>query len=126
MRGLEGVCGQFGAGGLNIFFGGRNSHQVLGSRRAGMAWKRAKKPEMGKNGKPNRKQPKMQRGEKGPKNGPKMEKPWKTPSNIHFFAIFCPCPPQGCLPFGFPFFPHFRFWPFSMPYQPGRIPNQVM
>ena len=26
-RGLEGVCGEFG-GGLNIFFRGRNSHQV--------------------------------------------------------------------------------------------------
>ena len=29
-RGREGVCGDFlGGGGLNIFFRGRNSHQVL-------------------------------------------------------------------------------------------------
>ena len=27
-RGQEGVCRQFGEGGLNIFFGGRNSHQA--------------------------------------------------------------------------------------------------
>ena len=27
MRGREGVCGEFGGGGLNIFFRGRNSHQ---------------------------------------------------------------------------------------------------
>ena len=28
-RGWEGVCGQLGGGGLNIFFRGRNSHQVF-------------------------------------------------------------------------------------------------
>ena len=28
-RGWEGVCGEFGGGGLNIFFRGRNSHQVI-------------------------------------------------------------------------------------------------
>ena len=28
-RGREGVCGEFGEGGLNIFFRGRNSHQEL-------------------------------------------------------------------------------------------------
>ena len=27
-RGLEGVCGEFGRGGLNIFFRGRNSHKA--------------------------------------------------------------------------------------------------
>ena len=31
-RGQEGVCGEFGGGGLNIFFRGRNRHQVLDAR----------------------------------------------------------------------------------------------
>ena len=64
----------------------------------------------------------------GPKN-PKAKK-WKILENSPqksifgpFFCLFCPCPAWGRFPFRFPFFSISGFWPFSMPYQPGRIPT---
>ena len=70
------------------------------------------------------------------KNGPKLDR-GKNGQKMDFWAIlrefsiifpflghFCPCPAWGRFPFRFPFFFSISgFWPFSMPYQPGRIPT---
>ena len=43
----------------------------------------------------------------------------------HFFAIFAPVQLGAVFHFDFHFFPISGFWPFSMPYQPGRIPSHT-
>ena len=96
---------------------------------AGLVW-HGKRPKAG-NGKKMEIEmengPKLGRG----KNGNKMAQKWKNEGVFHYFSIFgpfcchfCPCPDWGRFPFRFPFFFSISgFWPFSMPYQPGRIPT---
>ena len=60
--------------------------------------------------------PQLDRG----KNGSKMARTWKNrklPWKSIFWPFFAP------FPSGFPCFPYFRLWPFSMPCQPGMIPK---
>ena len=65
------------------------------------------------------------------KKGPKTKSHGKLPKKCTFgpfFCHFCPCPAWGRSPFRLPFFFFWfisgGFWPFSMPCQPGMIPNQ--
>ena len=94
---------------------------VLGSCRAGMAWKTAKSRKWKKEIKMES-GPKLDRG----KNGKKMAQAWIFGGVFHFyyfsifgpfFGHFCPCPAWGRFPFRFPFFSISGFWPFSMPHQ---------
>ena len=83
---------------------------VLGSCRAGMAWKTAKSRKWKKNGNRNGKRPRAG-----------QENSITFPFLGHFFAIFAPVQLGAVFHFDFHFFSISGFWPFSMPYQPGRI-----
>ena len=80
-----------------------------------------------KNENRNGKRPQAGKGQKWQKNGQKMDFWGSFPLSFHFWAIFWPFLPLSSLgPFSISisiFFFHFRLWPFSMPYQPGRIPT---
>ena len=84
------------------------------------------KPEMGKEWKTNAKQPPGGQGRKmakqRPENGEKMTE-LPRESNFGPFFPLSTCP---LFPFGFHFFPSSGFWPCSMPYQPGMIPNHFI
>ena len=96
---------------------------------AGLAW-HGKRPKAG-NGK------KMESKWKTAPSwtGPKMAKKWpknrflrRFPLFFHFWAIFYHFwtrPAWGRFHSDFHFFSISGFWPFSMPYQPGRIPMQA-
>ena len=63
---------------------------------------------------------------KWPKNGKILENSLKSPFFGHVFPIFAPVQLGALFPFDFHFFVFSisGFWPFSMPYQPGRIPKK--
>ena len=60
---------------------------------------------------------------KWPKNGKVMEFSIIFPFFDHFLAIFAPVQLGAVFHFDFHFFPISGLWPFSMPYQPARIPT---
>ena len=69
--------------------------------------------------------PELDRGKNGkkwPKSGKIMEFSIIFPFFGHFFAIVAPVQLGAVFHFDFHCFPISGFWPFSMPYQPGRIP----
>ena len=61
--------------------------------------------------------------EKWPKTGFLREFSIIFPVLGHFSAIFAPVQLGAVFHFDFHFFSISGFWPFSMPYQPGRIPK---
>ena len=96
---------------------------------AGLVW-HGKRPKAGngKNGNRNGTRPQAGRGQKWQKNGPKMDF-WGVFHYFSifgpFFAIFAPVQLGAVFHSDFHFFSISGFWPFSMPYQPGRIPTLI-
>ena len=64
--------------------------------------------------------PKLDRSKKMAKKWPKK---WKIMENSLIFCHFLPFFCLGPFSISIPFFSISGFWPFSMPYQPGRIPR---
>ena len=106
----------------------RDPPKILRSCRAGMAWKTAKFRKWKKNGNRNGKRPQAGQGQKWQK----MAQKWIFKGVFHyfsifgpFFAIFAPVQLGAVFPFDFHFFSISAIWPFSMPYQPGRIATKI-
>ena len=113
---------------LKDFFLRNDLTAVLGSCRAGMAWKTAKSRKCKKMEIEMENGPKLDRGKNGQKwknNGKVMEFSIIFHFFAFFFASFAPVQLGAVFHFDFHFFSISGFWLFSMPYQPGRIPTVV-
>ena len=91
---------------------------------AGLAW-HGKRPKGGNENR-NGKRPQAGQGQKWHKKWPKNGFLREFSIIFPFLCHFCPCPAWGRSRFRFPFFPISGLWPFSMPCQPGMIPNLLI